>query len=110
MFIKHLFLLGCYIGVTYGAFSPQTTIWLNVCENENINASLCSVFSSEDCNNLILLDMVVTRNHIVFATTFGLVKSASFSLLITEHSILEKVTGDNFRKKSLSPFFLTNSF
>ena len=70
---------------------PDTTTWLNVCSNQNINLSVCSVFPSHDCNNLRLLDMVVTRNYVVFATSFGLVKSASFALLMSDQAIAEKV-------------------
>jgi hypothetical protein len=91
--LKHflLFVLGCYVGITYGAFVPEATLWLDVCPNQSVNSSLCSVFPSEDCNNLRLLDVVVTRNYIVFATSFGLVKSASFALLMSEQGVAEKV-------------------
>lgn len=79
--------LGCYVGVTYGAFAPDTTLWLDVCSNQNLNASLCGVFPSDDCSDLCIVDMVITRNYIVFATSFGLVKSASFALLLSGLSV-----------------------
>ena len=63
---------------------PETTMWLDVCSNQNVNSSLCSVFPSEDCNNLRLLDLIVTRNYIVFATSSGLVRTANFALLMSE--------------------------
>jgi hypothetical protein len=88
----HLSVLGCYVGISYGAFVPEAILWLDVCSNQNINSSLCSVFASENCNNLRLLDLVVTRNYVVFATSFGLVKSASFALLMSDQSIAVKVT------------------
>ena len=90
-----LSVLGCYVGVTYGAFVPETTIWLDVCSNQNL--SICSVFPSDDCNGLRLLDIVVTRNYVLFATSFGLVKSASFALLMSDQSIVEKVTAYDFK-------------
>ena len=70
---------------------PDTTMWLDVCSDQNVNSSLCTVFPSEDCNNLRLLDLVVTRNYMVLATSSGLVKSAGFALLMSGQGISKQV-------------------
>ena len=70
---------------------PDTTMWLDVCSDQNVNSSLCNVFPSEDCNNLRLLDLVVTRNYMVLATSSGLVRSTGFALLMSGQGISKQV-------------------
>lgn len=68
---------------------PETTLWFDVCSNANLNRSLCSVFPSRDCGDLRLLDIVVTRNFFVLATSFGLIRSACFAVLTSQTIVAE---------------------
>lgn len=73
--------------MTYEAFAPDSTMLIDVCSKQNLFASICNVFRHEDCEKLRLLDLVVTRNYIFLATSFGLVKSIGFKGLLSEPHI-----------------------
>ncbi|XP_067403186.1 cation channel sperm-associated auxiliary subunit beta [Emydura macquarii macquarii] len=56
---------GIYLGVTDSGFISRDTMWFNVTD------SLCSLLD-DDCDDLSLVNIILTNNHLIILTTLGL--------------------------------------
>ena len=81
MFLSQTLLsLGCYLAVTHGSFTPNTTQWYDLLHRSSGDPdtySICKETSFTDCEKLSILDFTVVDNYILIVTNKGLIRSES---------------------------------
>ncbi|XP_068707343.1 cation channel sperm-associated auxiliary subunit beta-like [Montipora foliosa] len=83
---------GCYLAVTHGSFTSNTTHWYDLLYRsvgQPGQYSICKEASFEDCEQLSILDFTLVDNYILLVTTKGLIRS---------ESILNATKGENKTK------------
>ncbi|XP_039598008.1 cation channel sperm-associated protein subunit beta-like [Polypterus senegalus] len=69
---------GVYVGVTRSAFKSPGTVWFNT------TMALCSALST-DCTSILMVDIMLTTQHVLILTSLGLFISKS---LVSGHGSL----------------------
>ena len=84
--------LGCYLAVSHGSFTSNTTHWYDLLHRsagQPDSFSICKEASFASCGKLSILDLTVVDNYIILVTTKGVIRS---------ESIVEASKGENKTK------------
>ena len=70
--------IGCYMAVTYGGFSANTTRWYNLLHMSSGTPdtySICKEAEFSGCANLTILDVTVVHGYMLIVTSKALIRS-----------------------------------
>ncbi|XP_022784623.1 cation channel sperm-associated protein subunit beta-like [Stylophora pistillata] len=73
---------GCYMAVTHGSFTSNTTLWYDLLHRSSgkpDNYSICKESSFASCERLLILDLALFSNRILLVTSKGVLRSESIN-------------------------------